>query len=268
MVLRSGAKTPEDWLQPRSVVSVRTRSAANPTSLLSRARRRAFPEAPRRCLVPCALIDGEAQGERGTDLDVVVLETSGSLMRPRLPGGRKTLAFPAPAQRRRRARYRSRGFATRIGGSSRRSRGSLIGSVIGHLAAQGDEVCRTDAHQVLGNLRCSGQCESRRRGAIKEFAQLGVVRRTKDFLKRAWSSSPSMKKRWSATPCPMAAERTNVDATGVLFGRLANERVLFFGEAIQASCLCAVHRLSVRNISVQVRPSMLGRGRRLPVPRA
>ena len=44
----------------------------------------------------------------------------------------------------------------RIGGTSRRSRGSPIGSVIGHLAAQGSEaLAGLLRSSVLGNLRCA-----------------------------------------------------------------------------------------------------------------
>ena len=89
------------------------------------------------------------------------------------------------------------------------------------------------------------------RGTIKEFAQLGIVRRR--CLQNLFEAGvvlfvqheEALVGKTSLCFQRGGGENEIADAAGVLFGRPTDERVLFFGEAqVQASCLCTAHRLS------------------------
>ena len=89
------------------------------------------------------------------------------------------------------------------------------------------------------------------RGALKELAQLGIVRRRgrKDFFEAGVllfvQNEEALVGETSLCLQSGGGENEITDATGVLFGRPTNERILFFGEAqVQASCLRGAHRLS------------------------
>ena len=86
------------------------------------------------------------------------------------------------------------------------------------------------------------------RGAIKEFAQLGIVRRR--CLQNLFEAGVVLfVQDEEALVCEAAlgfhrdgGQDEIADATGVLFGRPTNECILFFGEAqVQASCLRGAH---------------------------